>query len=107
MFKYNNPDDPINPNPIPELTGSDLKLSGTSVDVDQTRCPIVLMQFTVKGSKKFQTITKNLYNRGNLLGAPQHFAIVLDRQIRCFPQIDSTDSSLSYGISGNAEISGL
>src|SRR5262249_48778500 len=107
LFKYNNPDDPNNPNPIPQLTGSDLKLSGTRADFDQTRGPIVLMQFTGKGSKKFQQITKGLYNRGNLLGAPQHFAIVLDRQIRSFPQIDPTDSSLSNGISGNAEITGL
>src|SRR5262249_24585484 len=107
LFKYNNPDDPNNPNPIPEITGSDLKLSGTRADFDQTRGPIVLMQFTGKGSKKFQQVTKNLYNRGNLLGAPQHFAIVLDRQIKSFPQIDPTDSSLSNGISGNAEITGL
>jgi SecD/SecF fusion protein len=107
MFKYNNPDDPNNPTPIPQLTGSDLKLSGTRADIDQTQGPIVLMQFTGKGSKKFQTITKDLYNRGNLLGTPQHFAIVLDRQIKSFPQIDPTDSSLSNGISGNAEITGL
>jgi SecD/SecF fusion protein len=107
LFKYDNPDDPNNPRPVPELTGSDLKLSGTRADFDQTRGPIVLMQFTGHGSKKFQSITKSLYQRGNLLGTPQHFAIVLDRQIKSFPQIDPTDSSLANGISGNAEISGL
>ena len=52
------------------------------------------MQFTGKGSKKFQKITSGLYRRGNLLGAPQHFAIVLDREIKSFPQIDPNDSSL-------------
>ncbi len=65
------------------------------------------MQFTGKGSDKFQKITSGLYRRGNLLGAPQHFAIVLDREIKSFPQIDPNDSSLSNGISGNAQITGL
>ena len=31
---------------------------------------------------------------------PQHFAIVLDRDIKSFPQIDYTDPSLSNGIAG-------
>src|SRR5204863_2532723 len=38
---------------------------------------------------------------------PQHFAIVLDREIRSFPQIDFNKSDLAGGISGNAEISGI
>jgi SecD/SecF fusion protein len=107
LFKYNNPDAPNNPNPIPEITGSDLKLSGTRADIDPTRGPVVLMQFTSKGSKKFQKVTRGLYQRGSLLNSPQHFAIVLDRQIKSFPQIDYTDSTLANGISGNAQITGL
>jgi SecD/SecF fusion protein len=104
LFKY----DPENKTrPIPELTGADLKLSGTRADLDPSRGPVVLMQFTGSGSKKFQTITKGLYQRGNLVGSPQNFAIVLDRQIKSFPQIDPNDSSLSNGISGNAQIEGL
>jgi SecD/SecF fusion protein len=103
LFKY----DPDNPSGPPEVTGKDLKLAGTRADLDPSRGPVVLMEFNGKGSKKFQTITSGLYRRGNLLGAPQHFAIVLDRQIKSFPQIDPNDSSLSNGISGNAQITGL
>jgi SecD/SecF fusion protein len=104
LFKY----DPNNAeNPIPELGGADLKLSGTRADLDPSRGPVVLMEFTGKGSKKFQKITQGLYNRGGLLNTPQHFAIVLDREIKSFPQIDYTDSSLAGGISGNAQITGL
>jgi SecD/SecF fusion protein len=103
LFKF----DPDNPEGPPELTGKDMRLSGTRADLDPSRGPVVLMEFTGQGSKKFQRITRGLYNRGNLLGAPQHFAIVLDREIKSFPQIDPNDSSLSNGISGNAQITGL
>ncbi|TMM05651.1 MAG: protein translocase subunit SecD [Actinobacteria bacterium] len=94
---------------VPELTGSDLKLSGTRQDFDPTTNePVVLMQFTGSGSHKFQQVTSEEYNRGhNRNGIPQHFAIVLDREIRSFPQIDPTKSDLAGGISGNAEISGI
>src|SRR5262249_57228056 len=92
---------------VPELTGSDLKLSGTRQDFDpNTNEPIVLMQFTGSGSHKFQEVTSEEYNRGhNRNGIPQHFAIVLDHEIRSFPQIDPTKSDLAGGSSGNAEIS--
>src|SRR6266540_3800911 len=104
LFKFqpNNPE-----KPIPELGGAGLKLSGTRADLDPSRGPVVLMQFTGKGSKKFQKITQSLYQRGSLLNSPQHFAIVLDREIKSFPQIDYTDSSLANGISGDAQITGL
>src|SRR5437870_2835045 len=94
---------------VPQLTGSDLKLSGTRQDFDPTtNQPVVLMQFTGSGSHKFQEVTSEEYNRGhNRNGIPQHFAIVLDREIRSFPQIDPTKSDLAGGISGNAEISGI
>jgi SecD/SecF fusion protein len=94
--------------PVPEMTGADLKLSGTRQDFDpQTGQPVVLMQFTGKGSSKFQDITRTLYQRGGIRQTPQHFAIVLDGDIASFPQIDYTDSTLSNGISGNAQITGL
>src|SRR5438067_3018979 len=94
---------------VPQLTGSDLKLSGTRQDFDPTtNQPVVLMQFTGSGSHKFQEVTSEEYNRGhNRNSLPQHFAIVLDREIRSFPQIDPTKSDLAGGISGNAEISGI
>src|SRR5437016_1422391 len=94
---------------VPQMTGSDLKLSGTRQDFDPTtNHPVVLMQFTGSGSHKFQAVTAEEYNRGhNRNGIPQHFAIVLDGEIRSFPQIDPTKSDLAGGISGNAEISGI
>ena len=93
---------------VPEMTGSDLKLSGTRQDFDpSTNEPVVLMQFTGSGSHKFQQVTAEEYRRGANRQIPQHFAIVLDGEIRSFPQIDYTKSDLAGGISGNAEISGI
>src|SRR6478672_834309 len=93
---------------VPQMTGSDLKLSGTRQDFDPTTNePVVLMQFTGSGSHKFQRVTAEEYNRGHTRGTPQHFAIVLDGEIRSFPQIDPNKSDLAGGISGNAEISGI
>ena len=95
---------------IPQLTGKALKLSGTRADVDpDTGLPEVLMQFTGDGGKEFQKVTAEEWTRGRLhSNNPQHFAIVLDREIKSFPQIDPTDSTLSSGISGgSARITGL
>jgi SecD/SecF fusion protein len=105
LFKYEPPD-------IPELTGEDLKLDGTRADFDTSpgggNRPIVTMEFTDAGGKKFEEITRNLWIRGKLRQVPQHFAIVLDREIKTFPQIDFTDNSLSGGIGGGrAQIQGL
>jgi SecD/SecF fusion protein len=105
LFKYEPPE-------IPQLTGEDLKLSGTRADFDTSPGgagrPIVTMEFTGAGADKFEEITRNIWIRGRLKQAPQHFAIVLDREIKTFPQIDYTDSSLSGGIGGGrAQIEGL
>ena len=90
------------------MTGGDLKLSGTRQDFDTTtNQPIVSLEFTKKGSDRFQDITRSEYVRGKLRNAPQHFAIVLDREIRSWPQIDYTDGQLAGGISGNAQITGI
>jgi SecD/SecF fusion protein len=87
-------------NAIPEMTGGDLKLSGTRADFDtQTSQPVVLMQFTGKGKKIFHTITRREAQRGALIcqgrtdstsvqNCVQHFAIVLDGQIQSAPYID-------------------
>jgi SecD/SecF fusion protein len=86
--------------PIPEMTGAELKLSGTRADIDpQTNAPVVLMQFTNKGKKIFHAITRAEAQRGSLecQGAnsqedvqrcAQHFAIVLDRELKSVPYID-------------------
>jgi len=70
----------------------------------------VLMQFTDKGNKAFHQVSKNEWVRGQIQQAEQHFAIVLDDEIRSWPQIDYKDSSLSDGINpaGNgAQITGM
>ena len=105
LFTYTPPD-------VPQMTGEDFKLSGTRADFDTSPGgagrPIVTMEFTGSGSDKFEDITRELWIRGKLNNAPQHFAIVLDREIRTFPQIDYMDSSLSGGIGGgSAQIQGL
>jgi SecD/SecF fusion protein len=105
LFEYNPPS-------VPQMTGEDFKLSGTRADFDTSPGgagrPIVTMEFTGAGSDKFEDITRGLWIRGKLRNTPQHFAIVLDREIKTFPQIDFTDNSLSGGIGGGrAQIEGL
>jgi SecD/SecF fusion protein len=85
---------------IPEMTGTDLKLSGTRADIDpQSNGPVVLMQFTGHGKKVFHEITQREAQRGSLAcqGASsqqdiqrcaQHFAIVLDGELQSAPYID-------------------
>jgi SecD/SecF fusion protein len=92
---------------IPELTGGGLKLSGTRADFDQNNQPIVLMSFTGKGGKKFHDITRAEAQRGKLRGTPQHFAIVLDRQIQSFPQIDYSQYPDGIDPVNGAQITGL
>jgi len=105
----------------PALTGKDLVESGIAADVDpNTGQSIVNLQFTRPGSQEFRRITQAEYDRGRanagLAGrlnahAPNvisryagHNAIVLDGRLDETPYIDYTDSILSQGIVGNAEI---
>jgi SecD/SecF fusion protein len=108
LFKYH-PNDEANP--IPQMTGEDLRLNGTRQDFDTSpggsNQPIVTMQFTDDGGDRFQRITREEWVRGRLRNEPQHFAIVLDREIQSFPQIDFTDNTLADGIGGGrAQIEG-
>ena len=104
LFKH----EPNGANPVPQMTGNDLKLSGTRQDFDPNGQPIVTMQFTGHGNKVFHEITRQEAIRGSTLGFAQHFAIVLDNQIRSWPQIeyqkypDGIDPS-----NGGAEITGM
>ncbi len=116
LFKYE-PDN--KQEPIPEMTGNDLKLSGTKADFDSTTNePIVLMQFTGDGAKLFAKITAQEARRGKglwtLAGSPsdaqqyfQSFAIVLDNEIKSFPTIDFQQYPNGIGGSGGAQITGL
>ncbi len=97
----------------PEMTGKDLKLSGTRADFDQNGQPIVTMQFTGHGAKVFEKITKQEAERGKLAASlaghgndssavtqyAGHFAIVLDNVIRSTPYIDYIKNP--QGIAGN------
>jgi SecD/SecF fusion protein len=105
--------------PVPQMRGEDLELSGTRADFDPTtQQPIVLMQFTDAGADKFHAITRAeaqrgrfLYNQSGGQGDPrnynQNFAIVLDRELITAPSIDF--SQYPDGISGGqgAQITGI
>jgi SecD/SecF fusion protein len=103
------------PREVPEMRGDDLKLSGTRADFDTTSGePVVLMQFTDQGADTFGDITREEAVRGKqaslLAGGQkitQHFAIVLDREIKSWPSIDWEE--YPNGISGTngAQITGI
>src|SRR5215208_4372233 len=115
LFKY----EPKGSAPVPEMTGGDLKLSGTRADFDpQSGQPIVLMQFTGDGAKKFHDITREeaqrgrrLYNASGGQGDPslynQNFAIVLDRELITAPSIDFDQYPDGISGSGGAQITGI
>jgi preprotein translocase subunit SecD len=106
----------------PAVTGKDLVESGTQATVDaNSGQPIVTIRLTRNGSQEFRRITQAEYNRGRvnagLAGRLQtanqsviatyagHNAIVLDGRLIETPYIDYTDTALSQGIVGNAQIS--
>jgi SecD/SecF fusion protein len=95
----------------PNMTGSDLKLSGTRQDFDPSSGdPVVLLSFTGKGNKKFHQVTRDEATRGQILGNDnfQHFAIVLDNEIRSYPQIDYNDLPNGIDPTGTgAQITGM
>jgi SecD/SecF fusion protein len=97
--------------PYPNLTGKDLNLSGTRQDFSATDgSPVVLMQFTSKGNKEFYKVTKNEGARGQIRKQSQHFAIVLDDEIRSWPQIQFDDPTVNSGINPTgtgAQITGI
>ncbi|MBD0337799.1 MAG: protein translocase subunit SecD [Thermoleophilia bacterium] len=115
LFKH----DPDAEQPVPQMRGDDLELSGTRADFDPTTSePIVLMQFTDAGARKFHEITRaeaqrgrNLYSISGGQGDPrnynQNFAIVLDRELITAPSIDF--QQYPDGIPGNngAQITGI
>jgi SecD/SecF fusion protein len=110
LFKYQ----PENSEkPIPEMKGVDLKLSGTRQDFDtNSGQPIVLMQFTKDGTDKFGDITRELAQRGKRVSFGgqdqfQHFAIVLDNEIRSWPSIDYNENPNGISGSNGAQITGM
>jgi preprotein translocase subunit SecD len=114
LFKYD-PNDRAHP--IPELTGADLELKGTRQDFDMVSGePIVLMQFTSSGAKKFHEITRELAIRGRSVAgrlniddeiAFQQFAIVLDGVIQSAPVIDFNENPDGIPGDAGAQITGI
>jgi SecD/SecF fusion protein len=99
---------------VPEMTGEDLRLSGTRQDFDpDSGEPIVTMQFTDRGGDRFGDITADIARRGRtqsqLLGQTitQNFAIVLDREIKSWPSIDWEQYPNGIGGSNGAQITGI
>ena len=122
LFKYR-PHANAEGGPIPEMTGSDLNLKGTRQDFGtqgtENGQPIVLMDFTKSGAKKFQDVTRTLAERGrtrySTAGSPsgqednyaQQFAIVLDREIRSAPTVSFRDNPNGIPGTNGAEITGI
>jgi SecD/SecF fusion protein len=121
LFKF----DPLNEShPIPEATGGDLKLSSIRADIStQGQGNVVQLGFTGEGAKKFHDITRLEAQRGagNAAAAgqsgndpatiqqfAQHFAIVLDNELRSTPYIDykQNPDGIDPSING-AEISNI
>ena len=106
-------------NPVPEMSGGDLKLSGTRQDFDPTTSqPEVLLAFTGNGRKRFHEITRAEAVRGRTAYARfgqgsdpnnfnQHFAIVLDRDIKSFPSIDFNEFPGGIDPINGARITGI
>ena len=101
---------------IPEMTGKDLNSGGTRQDFDpQSNEPIVLMSFNGAGKKKFHAVTRAEAQRGQVLAARtgnsdtalQHFAIVLDSEIRSFPSIDFRQYPDGIDPTNGAQITGI
>ena len=121
LFKFhpNNPTDPI-----PEATGSDLKLSAISAQISTTgQGNVVQLGFTGEGAKKFHDITRAEAARGAAAASAagqtgsdpttvntyaQHFAIVLDGELKSTPFIDYKQNPDGIDPSGTgAEVSNI
>jgi SecD/SecF fusion protein len=91
------------------LLGSDI--SNPKQGTDQAGSPDVEFGFSGKGGQEFQTVTRAIAQRGQLVSGlgqklNQHFAVALDNKLVTVPQIDYTQ--YPDGISGDqgADITG-
>ena len=122
LFKYY-PDRPINP--IPAATGRDLKLSAIKADIStQGQGNVVQLGFNSAGNKAFKEITGDEASRGQLAADTagqgsssdlatvtqfaQHFAIVLDGELKSTPYIDYKQNPSGIDpTNGGAEVSNI
>jgi SecD/SecF fusion protein len=121
LFKF----DPEGNPPVPEATGGDLKLSAISADISTSgQGNVVRLGFTGEGAKKFHDITRNEAIRGSAAASAagqggsndlntitqyaQHFAIVLDGELKSTPYIDYKQNPDGIDPTGTgAEISNI
>ena len=121
LFKF----DPEGNPPVPEATGGDLKLSDISADISTSgQGNVVRLGFTGEGAKKFHEITRNEAIRGSAAASAagqggsndlntitqyaQHFAIVLDGELKSTPYIDYKQNPDGIDPTGTgAEISNI
>jgi SecD/SecF fusion protein len=98
----------------PALSGTDLKNPEQNFDQRGGGQPIVTFDFTDKGRRAFQDITRRIAQRGadnTLPGVPadqasQHFAIVLDDELVSSPFINFQENPDGIDGSTGAQISG-
>jgi SecD/SecF fusion protein len=117
LFKFDPPR-------IPEATGEDLKLSSIRADISsQGQGNVVQLGFTGEGARKFHDITRDEAHRGaiaasaagqtgsdqqTVLQFAQHFAIVLDGELKSTPYIDYKQNPDGINPNpGGAEISNI
>src|SRR4051794_34825484 len=97
----------------PALSGTDIKNPEQNFD-QQTNSPIVTMDFTDKGKREFQQVTRDIAQRGadntlpgsNPTAASQHFAIVLDNELVSTPYINFRENPDGIDGETGAQISG-
>src|SRR4051794_38097383 len=98
----------------PALGGTDIKNPEQNFDQQGGGGPIVTFDFTGKGRKAFQDITRRIAQRGNdnalpganPIAASQHFAIVLDDELVSAPYINYNENPDGIDGSTGAQISG-
>jgi SecD/SecF fusion protein len=88
----------------PGLSGNDIERAFVQTNTQTLGDPTidVAMDFTDEGGDKFQDITAELAQRGQILQTNQTFAVILDNEIVSRPFIDFQD--LPTGISGGRAV---
>jgi len=101
-------------NDNPALSGKEVKNPRQSFNQQGSGAPIVTFDFSGKGRKVFQDVTRKIAQRGQaqqLPGTPasaaaQHFAIVLDNQLVSVPFIDFQQNPDGIDASNGSQIEG-
>ena len=103
-------------NDNPALTGADIKNPRQALDNGPggSGAPNVTFEFSSRGGKTFQRVTREIAQRGQQSQLPgvskqaavQHFAVVLDNQVITAPFIDYTANPEGIEASTGSQISG-